>query len=515
MFKTTRRNFLKLASFSAGALLSGFGPSPSLPSDGKSNQPNIFILLFDAMSARHLSLYGYSRHTTPNLERFAQRALVYHSHYSGGNCTTPGTSSILSGMLPWSSRAINLGGMDRRDFSERNIFSLIGSGYYRVAYTQNLWADMLLRQFNADIDTHISPSAFKDFDTSLNFLLGQPDIPDSMMTFNAFDLFLPVGGLKPYKRSGSTLFGYLDQFYASAQKTLNRPSHGEYPFGLPYNGWYKFEVPTVLSNVSDVMERLSAHSGPVFGYFHLWSPHEPLNPRKEFVGVLPEMPILKKPHHPLSRYSASSKDYIELYDRYDAYIADVDREFGKLFDKLEAAGALENSCFIVTSDHGELFERGEEYHVTPLLFDPVIHTPLLISLPGLGTRQDVFTPTSAVDLLPTLLKISGQPIPDWVEGRLLPGFGGQEDSSRSIFTIEAKENSAFKPLTKVTISMIKGNWKLIYYKGYDNYNNIFELYNLQDDLQEMKNLIKNNNGIASPLKKELLNALHLADQPFG
>jgi hypothetical protein len=31
----------------------------------------------------------------------------------------------------------------------------------------------------------------------------------------------------------------------------------------------------------------------------------------------------------------------------------------------------------------------------------------------------------------------------------------------------------------------------------------------------MKNLIKNNNGIASPLKKELLNALHLADQPFG
>ena len=63
--------------------------------------------------------------------------------------------------------------------------------------------------------------------------------------------------------------------------------------------------------------------------------------------------------------------------------------------------------------------------------------------------------------------------------------------------------------------MIKGNWKLIYYKGYDNYNNIFELYNLHDDLQEMENLYKQNTRIASLLKDELLNALHLADQPFG
>ncbi len=514
MFKMTRRDLLKWATFSAGTLLSGAQPAGRPLSNHKNNKPNIFILLFDAMSARHLSLYGYSRRTTPNLERFARRAAVYHSHYSGGNFTTPGTSSILSGMYPWSSRAINLGGLIQRDLAGRNLFSLIGNEYYRVAYSQNLWADLLLRQFNADIDYHFPPSAFKDIDTSANLFLGKATSPDSIMTFYAFDQFLPFGGIKPYKWSGSTSIGYIDNFLRSARKTLGTKSV-EYPFGLPFNGWYDFDIPTVLAGVSDLIEQLSARNEPVFGYFHLWAPHEPMNPRKEFIGIFPEIKILKKPQHPLSIYTTTSQEYIQLYDRYDSYIAEVDNEFGKLLDKLESAGALENAYFIVTSDHGQLFERGEEYHATPLVYDPIIHIPLLISSPGGMTRQDILTPTSSVDLLPTLLNIVGQPIPRWAEGRLLPGFGGQPDGSRSIFTIEAKDNSAFKPLTEVSISMIKDNLKLIYYKGYQNYNKIFELYDLGNDLEEMHNLYKKDVLTASQLKSELLNALYFADQPFN
>ena len=71
------------------------------------NSPtNIIIVLFDAMSARNLSVYGYPRNTTPNLVRFASRANVYHSHYSAGNFTTPGTTSLLTGLYPWTHRAI-------------------------------------------------------------------------------------------------------------------------------------------------------------------------------------------------------------------------------------------------------------------------------------------------------------------------------------------------------------------------------------------------------------------------
>ncbi len=112
------------------------------------------------MSADNLSLYGYRRHTTPNLERLAERALVYHSHYSGGNFTTSGTASMLTGVYPWSHRAINLGGLVRRPLVDGNIYHLLGPEYHRVGFSQNLWADLFLRQFGADVDQHIPSPTF-------------------------------------------------------------------------------------------------------------------------------------------------------------------------------------------------------------------------------------------------------------------------------------------------------------------------------------------------------------------
>jgi hypothetical protein len=48
-----------------------------------------------------------------------------------------------------------------------------------------------------------------------------------------------------------------------------------------------------------------------------------------------------------------------------------------------------------------MFERGDSGHVTPLLYDSVIHVPLLISAPQRRERRDFHTRTSNVDLLPT------------------------------------------------------------------------------------------------------------------
>src|SRR5260221_238692 len=109
MNKLSRRDFLKIAAaFSAGTALSRF---PFSLITGR-HQPaagakNIIILLFDAMSARHLSLYGYERKTTPNFARLAERSTVYHAHYSAANLTSPGTATTFTGMNPWKHRAFD------------------------------------------------------------------------------------------------------------------------------------------------------------------------------------------------------------------------------------------------------------------------------------------------------------------------------------------------------------------------------------------------------------------------
>ena len=121
MSNLSRRDFLKVAAaISAGSLLSAVPTLGKLKAQGQ--KPNIIILVFDAMSARNLSVYGYPRNTTPGLERIARRALVYHSHYSAGNFTTSGVASMLTGLYPWTHRGINLSGLVNRKFVKNNIF---------------------------------------------------------------------------------------------------------------------------------------------------------------------------------------------------------------------------------------------------------------------------------------------------------------------------------------------------------------------------------------------------------
>src|SRR5271169_234867 len=121
MTRLSRRQFLKAAAMAPAALAFSqkIAPNPFGPTS-----PNIIVLVFDAMSADNLSLYGYERKTSPNFERLAQRSSVYHSHYSAGSFTTSGTASLLTGLYPWTHRAIDEGGQVAPAFVEKNIFSL-------------------------------------------------------------------------------------------------------------------------------------------------------------------------------------------------------------------------------------------------------------------------------------------------------------------------------------------------------------------------------------------------------
>lgn len=506
MGKFSRRDFLKLVAAFSGSFM--------LPSHevfvksvfGKQDKLNILILLFDAMSARHMSVYGYARETTPHLARLAERALVFHSHTSGGNFTTPGTASMLVGMYPWKHRAINAGGLIRRELSDQSIFGLLSDEYYRIAYSQNYLVDLFLHQFKKDIDLHIPAQNF-DY-RPLQMLVSQY-LPDSAMGYYALDSFAFDGTNIP----GSALWGYLDILY---RRGLPQDSFiaKVYPYGLPDNHYSQYLNDVVYVGVADVLQQVATQHLPFFAYFHLYSPHAPYAPRAEFVGSLGDIKTAYKPRHKLASNHMGKKELDLLRKQYDEYIANVDWEIGKLMDALAATGVLQNTIVIFTADHGELFERGEYGHQTRLLFDPVIHIPLLVLLPGQRSRIDVYSPSSNIDLLPSLLHVAGRPIPVGLEGQILPGLGGKEDFSRSIFSMDAKENSVFTPLKRGTFSLTKGYYKLIYYMGHPGHSDAFELYDLKEDIEERVNLVDKEVLIAARMKDELLERLESENRLF-
>jgi arylsulfatase A-like enzyme len=494
--KISRRDFMKLAALAQASLMLPGSVPRKLRRAATADPalPNVIFLVFDTMSAYHLSLYGYPRRNTPNLERFAQRANAYHAHYSAANFTVPGTSSLLTGLHPWTHRALHMSGLVSRDLTEQNIFELIGPDYHRLAFSQNLMATNLLHQFRAGIDELLPTSSFSE----LSFVVSEYFPNDQTAAHQALDNVL-FDFVDP---SGSLLLGLAQRldFAGGIEAADDR----NYPRGIPQP--LDWPMSYKLVNVfNGLMDRLDGLAAPFFSYIHIFSPHAPYRAHKNFVGLFEDgWTQIRKPESIFSRGSGyKTTERIRL--RYDEYIANVDFEFGRLLDHLEKTGRLEDSYVVLTSDHGELLERGVRGHVTPLLYEPLVRVPLLISSPGQRVGRSIHLPTSSVDILPTLLTLTGRAVPDWAEGRLLPGLGGVEDPERPVYMLEAKTNSAFAGLTKATFAMRKGKYKIIMYRGYEVFDgDRFELYDLENDPQEMVDLFVKQAALANEMRNEMI-----------
>ena len=480
----SRRDFLRLA-----ALASGGAAAPLLRKLASSTQSaatpgkNVLIVVFDALSARHLSLHGYGRETAPNITRLAQGAVVYHNHYAAGNFTTPGTASLLTGVYPWTHRAFQMHAPVALWLERKNLFQAFPN-HHRIAYSHNPLVTRIFDQLGDGLDDYVPIEELLLTDDGLIQKLFRVDDDTSSLAWQRT--------MKAALNEGSAYSLFLSEIYQLRQRGATAGFEAAFPRGLPLIRGDNYFV--LEEAVETLAAELSASPQPFLAYLHFIPPHDPYNTHREFVdtfhndGFSPP----EKPADPL--FAAGRKFTPQLLSRlrryYDEFILYADRELGRLVEKLERGGLLANTWVVVTSDHGELFERGIWEHTTPVLYEPVIRVPLLILEPGRTTRRDVRTPTSAVDVLPTLLHATGGAAAEWCEGTALPPYGGSAESERGVYSVEAKMNAPEAPLHKATIALIKGRHKLTRFFGYDalDGSDRIELYNLEADPEELRDL---------------------------
>ncbi len=494
-----RRDFLKIA---ATVLLAGHN-LPSLKAVNpretrnkvESDQPpNILILVFDALSANNMSLYGYPRQTTPNIERFANNATVFHRHYSGGSFTPSGTASILTGVYPWLHRSLHSRGRPKDTYAEKNIFALLPSNYHSLAYTHNNLVTQLLDLFRTHIQTFPKPDVtgltpgsiaekwlWKDFNTAYrgeSTLLGYYHQPASLLLSSAWDKFSKLRTRKVVADQYGDIF----------------------PRGVPQTGDHMFFL--LETAINWTIEQLQHTPNPYLAYIHYWPPHDPFRTRKDFIDCfLDQWAPLAKPEHKFSQ-GIPEELLLEKRRHYDEYIAYIDAEFGRLYETMLKSGLLENCLIILTSDHGEMFERGIYGHLTSGLFDPVIHIPLIIRKPQQNQREDVHIPTSAIDILPTALSILGEPLPEWLEGRILPTFDTRTET-RDIFAMDSKHLAKNAPWDRGSVAIIREPYKLVQYSGYEGLEDWYEMYNMVNDPEELDDRVDVETDVAKDLKEAL------------
>ena len=159
-----------------------------------------------------------------------------------------------------------------------------------------------------------------------------------------------------------------------------------------------------------------------FLFVHLIDPHWPYQPKIEFgqyaktfidrfgprppdiSDLLNTVRSRKPPDHP--------DEIAQAVQLYDAAIAYMDQELGRLFDGLKRMGLYEQSLILMTADHGEAFFEHANWMHARWLYDEVIHVPLIVKWPGRLDPETVKTPVSHVDILPTLLAEAGLSVPN-------------------------------------------------------------------------------------------------------
>jgi arylsulfatase A-like enzyme len=101
---------------------------------------------------------------------------------------------------------------------------------------------------------------------------------------------------------------------------------------------------------------------------------------------------------------------------YYAMTANLDWNLGRLLQALDESGQRENTIFVFTSDHGELFgAHGRQ--AKNIFYDEAVRVPFLLRWPvGLPESKVCDAPLNTVDIMPTLLGLMGLPVPQKVEG---------------------------------------------------------------------------------------------------
>jgi choline-sulfatase len=507
--RLSRRDFLRLAGMvPSGAVLQPILNGLSRRRSVQGARQNILLVVFDAMTALNTSLYGYERDTTPQIRRLAEGAIVYQNHYASANFTPPSTATLLTGTMPWTHRAFAIDAPVIDQLVHKSIYRALGD-YHRAAYAHNPLVLRYFDQFKTDIDDYVPISdLFLSYDTVTNDLF--PADRD------AFE----IAWRRTVRRElngGLARSLFLSAFSRQDPTGLKASYERDFPLGLPSTD--DDDAFVLEMAVDHLSAEARSMPRPFFAYYHLLPPHEPYRTHREFVGRFRNDGYVprRKPKDVFRRqHGITAQDMASARREYDEYLLYVDREFSRLFESLDADGILNDTWLILTSDHGELFERNLIGHNTPALFQPILRIPLVIFEPGRRRRLDVQVPTSTVDLLPTLLHMAGAPPVEWAEGQVLPPFGGTAASERSLYSIHPRRNPPSAPLKTVSLMLLRGSRKLTYYSGYAELagKERVELYDLENDPGELHDLVQSEPVTAKEMLAELKAKLDEVNQPY-
>jgi arylsulfatase A-like enzyme len=466
-----------------------WGQAANEPLRSSGPRPPLILITIDTLSASHMSLYGHFRDTTPSLKKFASESFVFEHHYSNANFTTPSISSILTGTRPWVHRTFQLNSRPLRVIAQAGLIpTLKRAGYRILAVATNPYANPRLQGVDPWVDSERP---------------GKIEFPE----YRLVNLFPTFGSVLYFPTLDRLNRGYRQ--FAYRHYTSNLHNDPEVAFA---------EARSMLTTARNQPE-------PVFLWVHLFGAHDPYAAPRPFLQSFnsSSKALTVNSTTPPYMFEAPKDPNFPgvLSDRYDEAVRYMDDHVGRFLDWLRPAGLLDDALVIVTADHGESFGHSYGGHTGPMLYEELIHVPLLVKLPHQHSGSRIPEPRTAhADLLPTILDYMDLPVPAQVEGRsFLPVLEGRTLPQRPVFAMNFEKNSVFGPLRTGSVAVLEGRYKYVRHLGALSYPlmpKIEEsLYDLETDPAEERNLASQMPGLAARMGAQIKAEVALHSLPIG
>jgi iduronate 2-sulfatase len=409
---------------------------------------NVVMIVADDLKASVLGCYGDRVCMTPNLDRLADRAMVFQRTYCQGTWCAPSRTSFMFGRYQDQGN-VTLG----QHLQEHGINSTrIGKIFHMrvpgdiIAGTDGKdHAECWTERFNSPGPEAHTPGEY----ACLNLNIVTRDEQNRQSTRMPHRMFVAVkadsdGTEQPDYKSASKAIELLERerdqpFFLAVG--LVRP---HYPMVAPREDFEPYGI-----------ERITMPAN--------W---------KDDTGDIPKLGLAKTTNegNPIGKYPDNQK---RMWGAYYASVTFMDRQVGRILDALERSPHRSDTAVIFTSDHGyHLGEHG--FWQKSNLHEEVIRVPLLIHVPGRAVGKSNSL-TELVDLYPTICDLIGVPIPKAAQGKSLTPI--LADPRATIHT----EALSFHNGT----SLRTDRWHYMRYKDGSE-----ELYDMQTDPGETTNLAK-------------------------
>ena len=440
-------------SLSLGAVIEKLEDKSTSP---KSEKLNVILIIADDLNC-DISVYGNLVIKTPNIDRLAEKGILFLNAHNQYPLCGPSRASFMTGIYTNQTK-ITSNNMNLRN-SVPDVITM-GQRFRQQGYQ----SVRIGKIFHYDNPSAIGTSGNDDiysWDQTVN-PYGRDKIEEykintlSARKYGGTLSWLAADGKDDEQTDGIAV--------TEAIKKLDDFANTGTPFFLAV-GFFRPHTPFVAPK----------------NYFNLYNREKIEIPEisSEYFATLPE-PAVKSIRAKKNQLNLEKERAQEIKQAYYATISFVDAQLGRILDHLEATGLDKNTIVVFTSDHG--YHMGEHGHwQKQTLFENATRIPLIISTPNLENKGlKSMSPVELIDIYPTLMDLTYIKTPKHVVGKsLVPIMKNVNTSVRGSALTRWRNGYSIKTkryrLTK---------WGVNGELGY-------ELYDHKYDNQELINLVNN------------------------